>query len=398
MKVSALGRVFSSSFYNKDLAERNLEVSSVSKASEHSRSRSASLPSFELESKSNVDFIFMQRELVKTNISHRKKPLYELATKNHKETAELSSDIETKFLKGIKRLVVIGDSLSDSHGRMRSKTLGIMLSSRQYHEGRFTNGFVWPDFISSDGYLKKYIKDKDDRENFKLFNYAEGGAVTARYSKLDPTFILISHMSRQIRKHEKKQGFKQGDMVVLALSANDYMTFSKRDIKKVLNCYRNQITKLVEKKGVKHILVTGVPDLSTTAYAHQQGKEYQDKMSKISHEHNIEMQAMLRELNKAYQSEGVMIRFFDFGGELNNLAVKAKSIGYNTKTEQQAGYVDLWRYFGFKGNSESFDPAHRHVFHDQVHPSQEVHQILASRMCDFIVKEFGQSGSDNIAE
>ena len=103
------------------------------------------------------------------------------------------------------------------------------------------------------------------RDNFKLFNYAEGGAVTARYSKLDPTFILISHMSRQIRKHEKKEGFKPGDMVVLALSANDYMTFSKRDINKVMNCYRNQITKLVESKGVKHILVTGVPDLSTTA-------------------------------------------------------------------------------------------------------------------------------------
>ena len=35
---------------------------------------------------------------------------------------------------------------------------------------------------------------------------------------------------------------------------------------------------------------------------------------------------------------------------------------------------------------------HKHIFHDQVHPSQEVHQILASRMCDFIVNEFGSNG------
>ena len=393
MKLSALGRVFISPLYNKDLAERKLEVLSVSQASEHGKSRSASLPSFKLEILPESSHKPIQPKLLNITSpdkSASKSQAYELAIRDHQETAALKKHAESKSLDGIKRLVVIGDSLSDSHGRMKSKTLGIMLSSRQYHEGRFTNGFVWPDFISSDAYLKKHIKDKDVCDNFKLFNYAEGGAVTARYSKLDPTFILISHMSRQIRKHEKKEGFKEGDMVVLSLSANDYMTFSKRDIRKVLNCYRNQITKLVEQKGVRHILVTGVPDLSKTALAQRKGQDYQDTMSNISYEHNTAMQAMLNEMNEKYEEKRVAIKFFDFGGELSKLVTVAHKVGYNTVTEEQAGYVDLRRYFGFKGSSQTFDPAHRHVFHDQVHPSQEVHQILASRMCDFIVKEFGQ--------
>ena len=395
MKVSALGRVFISPVYNRDLAERKLEVVSVSQPSEYGKSRSASLPPFKFEALPETQHKPIQPErlnITSADALESKSGVYGLAIRDHQQTQAIKKHTESKSLEGIKRLVVIGDSLSDSHGRMKSKTLGLMLSSRQYHEGRFTNGFVWPDFISSDAYLKKHIKDKDVRDNFKLFNYAEGGAVTARYSKLDPTFILISNMSRQIRKHEKKEGFKPGDMVVLALSANDYMTFSKRDINKVMNCYRNQITKLVESKGVKHILVTGVPDLSTTALAQRKGQDYQQKMAKISHEHNAAMQVLLKEMNEKYRDKGVAIKFFDFGGELSKLVTAANKVGYDTVTEEQAGYVDLRRYFGLGGWSQPFDPAHKHIFHDQVHPSQEVHQILASRMCDFIVNEFGSNG------
>ena len=49
MKVSALGRVFISPVYNRDLAERKLEVVSVSQPSEYGKSRSASLPPFKFE-------------------------------------------------------------------------------------------------------------------------------------------------------------------------------------------------------------------------------------------------------------------------------------------------------------------------------------------------------------
>ncbi|MEZ9205824.1 SGNH/GDSL hydrolase family protein [Vibrio splendidus] len=204
----------------------------------------------------------------------------------------------SQTLDHIKRLVVIGDSLSDSEGRMKSKTLGIMLSSRQYNKGRFTNGFVWADFISSGAYLKKHMKDDETRNNFKLLNYAEGGAVTGNYSKLNPTFWFISNMNRKIHKHEKKEGFLNGDMVILALSANDYMTFDKHDVKKVINCYEKEITKMVESKGVKNILVIGIPDLSTTAHAQKENRKYRDEVSGISNYHNKLLKEKLEGLQK----------------------------------------------------------------------------------------------------
>ena len=98
--------------------------------------------------------------ITSADVLDSKSGVYGLAIRDHQETEALKKHTESKSLEGIKRLVVIGDSLSDSHGRMKSKTLGLMLSSRQYHEGRFTNGFVWPDFISSDAYLKSTLKTK----------------------------------------------------------------------------------------------------------------------------------------------------------------------------------------------------------------------------------------------
>lgn len=303
-------------------------------------------------------------------------PLFEVAINHHKERQQMFATNTISppqaSLDHIKRLVVIGDSLSDSEGRMKSKTFGIMLSSKQYHDGRFTNGFVWPDFISSPAYLNK-----------ELVNYAEGGAVAAKYSKLNPTFWFISNMERQIKKHD----FKSDDLVILALGSNDYMTFNKQDTQKVVRCYEKQITKLIEDKKVKHILVTGIADYSKTPYAQKQDEAYRTSNSALASEHNASLSQKIAALAERYKAEGVNIQFFDFDNQFTELLDKADEIGYDTHTANSVGYVDLY------GTSKAFDPAHRHVFHDEVHPSQEVHQMLASRMSDYIVNAFGTASN-----
>ncbi|MBS0044797.1 SGNH/GDSL hydrolase family protein [Shewanella sp. M16] len=299
--------------------------------------------------------------------------LFEVALHHHQErqqmlvTAVLSH--AQASLDHIKRLVVIGDSLSDSEGRMKSKTFGLMLSSKQYHDGRFTNGFVWPDFISSQAYLNK-----------ELVNYAEGGAVAAKYSKLNPVFWFISNMECQIKKHD----FKSDDLVILSLGCNDYMTFEKKDTQKVVQCYEKQITKLIENKEIKNILVTGIPDLSKTAYAKKQDEAYRTTNSSLSHEHNMSLSHKVLEIAERYKSKSVNIQFFDFNNQFIELIDKADKAGYDTSTANNVGYVDMF------GSSKRFDPAHRHVFHDEVHPSQEVHQMLASRMSDYIIEKFAK--------
>ncbi|WP_434626806.1 SGNH/GDSL hydrolase family protein [Chromobacterium sp. CV08] len=281
---------------------------------------------------------------------------------------------ENGALAHVRRLVVIGDSLSDSEGRMWKKTCGIMPSSRQYYDGRFTNGFVWTDFLASRAFLDK-----------ELVNYAEGGAVAGKYSKLNPVFLFISHMERQIDKHD----FRPGDMAVLALGSNDYMTFGKTDVGKVMRSYQKQIDRLVD-KGVTDILVLGVPDLSKTAYARTQPQAYRDTMQALSRQHNDELRQKIAELNDSQRGKQVAIRFFDTAGELDGLMSLADEIGYDTRHPNHEGYIDLPRVIGLAGDRRPLDTAPRRLFHDTVHPSQEAHQILASRMADFIREQFGR--------
>lgn len=281
---------------------------------------------------------------------------------------------EGKNLNHIQRVVVIGDSLSDSEGRMLGKSLGVMPSSLQYYEGRFTNGFAWPDFLASKAYLGK-----------PLVNYAEGGAVAGKYSKWNPVFMFISHMERQINKHD----FQQGDMAVLALGSNDYMTFGKTDVGKVIRTYKQQVDKLLA-KGVKDILVVGAPDLSKTVNARKQPPEEAAKLKLLSQEHNRLLGKAVDTLQASSKSDGVTIRFFDISAKLNDLMELAEQVEYDTMHNKHEGYIDLPRVFGFAGDTRPLDSSHRHLFHDEVHPSQEVHQILAAHMTDFIREQYGR--------
>lgn len=305
-----------------------------------------------------------------------KKALFALALKNQAVQAKTPAAAagEGKSLGHIQRLVVIGDSLSDSEGRMLSKTLGVMPSSRQYYEGRFTNGFAWPDFLASRAFLGKPV-----------VNYAEGGAVAGKYSKWNPAFMFISHMERQINKHH----FQPGDMAVLALGSNDYMTFGKTDVDKVIRTYERQIDKLVA-KGVKDILVAGAPDLSKTVNARKQPPAEAEKLHDLSQRHNRQLSQAVEALQARYRDAGVTLRFFDIGAKLDYLMELAETVDYDTMHNKHEGYIDLPRVLGFAGDARPLDSSHRHLFHDEVHPSQEVHQILAAHMTDFIREQYGR--------
>ncbi|POB00593.1 GDSL family lipase [Chromobacterium sinusclupearum] len=286
---------------------------------------------------------------------------------------QVPNEVFRDFLRerGIDRLVVIGDSLSDSDGRMCSKTLGLLPSSTAYYQGKFTNGFTWPEFLASPSFM-----------GTDLVNKAEGGAVAARHS-ISPAFLFVSNMSRQM----KDVTFQASDVVILALGSNDYMTFGKTDVEKVVSTYEKNIKKLIS-SGVKHIIIVGVPDLSKTVYAYDQNRDenYRARMGEISTHHNSRLREKVSQLQLDYASENVFIRFFDMQAKFEELTDMAGTVGYNTTKNYCEGYIDLKDWMGL-GRESKLNTAHRYIFHDQVHPSQEVHQILASRMLNFIKDE-----------
>lgn len=145
---------------------------------------------------------------------------------NDKTSFRLATEINKLYpritgvsLDNINRFVVFGDSLSDSKGRMLKKSHHLLPSYNQYYQGRFTNGFVWSEFLSSPGFLNK-----------KTLNFAEGGSTSASYSIFNVIGDCLSNLDKQLKSYSPSDR----DLNIFLLGANDYLTLHKSNIPKVV--------------------------------------------------------------------------------------------------------------------------------------------------------------------
>ncbi|WP_163834934.1 SGNH/GDSL hydrolase family protein [Spartinivicinus ruber] len=272
-------------------------------------------------------------------------------------------------LKKIERIVVFGDSLSASEGFMQQKTSGILLSNHSYYKGRFTNGFVWTDFLESPNFLGK-----------EVVNFAEGGTAAVKYgSMLNLKFQFISNLGRQIDQFQKMHDFSEKDLVIVWVGANDYITYQRTDVPRVISNIEKNLSEMI-KNGVKKILVIGIPDLSKTPLALSKDDNFRQDMYEISCMHN----SYLKELVSKLSNDNVKITFFDSQKAFNSLIDAAEIEGVNTQDAyNKDGYVSLF-------TRAVLDPLSNHVFLDQVHPSQTVHAILAAKIQGVIESEYGE--------
>ncbi|EPZ8124065.1 SGNH/GDSL hydrolase family protein [Yersinia enterocolitica] len=292
------------------------------------------------------------------NLSNKK---FCLATKF---VAVNNSKVNLHDSTNIKKLYVFGDSLSDSEGRMCKKTLGILPSASQYYKGRFTNGFTWVDFLST------------PKNMIETINKSEGGAVSASYSKLNPVYQFMSNMSKQV----KGVHFNDSDLAIVSLGSNDYMTFHKRDVDKVVHSQEKNIKKMIE-NGVKNILVMGIPDSSITPGMKINDQQYREEISNISKKHNFKLEYIIDRIK--IENKDVNIHFFDINKHLKNILSEAKKLGYENELAYHSGYVEF-------GKKENLNIDHNFSFNDNSHPSQELHAIFAMIITQFITEKFSK--------
>nr|WP_318383238.1 SGNH/GDSL hydrolase family protein [uncultured Enterobacter sp.] len=260
-----------------------------------------------------------------------------------------------------KRLLVLGDSLSDSTGRMKSKSVGMVPAPLQHYDGRFTNGFTWVDFLSSPGSMTT-----------TLINKAEGAATCASYSKLNPLFFFFSNMARQIRHLT----FTKDDLVMVSLGANDYGLFGKKDVDKVVSEQCQNIRNMIS-KGAKNIIVMGVVDLSKTAYSIKHSAASQEKLHDLSTLHNATLRAAV---DKIKSTTNANILYIDTDTIFDDIIQQSHSLHYDTQHafNQTSGL-----------HADELNISPPYIFNDRVHPTQEVHAIFAAKIHEAIVKHFG---------
>jgi outer membrane lipase/esterase len=153
------------------------------------------------------------------------------------------------------RLVVLGDSLSDT-GAVFAVTLGAVPASPPYYAGRFSNGPVWPEYLST-------------ALSIPVENFAYGGAQTSRANLFDGLFgIDFPGLSDEIDVVTAQSAVLDPDAIyVVWAGANDFRAaFSKGqapDIAAMVTNILNAVGALYL-AGARHVVVVNLPDLGLT--------------------------------------------------------------------------------------------------------------------------------------
>ncbi len=272
-------------------------------------------------------------------------------------------------LNNIDRLVIFGDSLSDSKGNMFEKSHHILPSYNQYYCGRFTNGFVWGEYLSSPAFLNK-----------EMVNFSEGGSTSASYSPFNLRSNFLSNLDAQIKDYQPSSR----DLTIVFAGANDYITLHKNNILKVVKNQIDDVEKLLS-RGVKNVLVMGMPDISLTPDSEHSGnkREYKD----ISIAHNFLLQKNIDELKEKHPEAKIF--FFDTSTALNEIITIASEIGYDTThSYTNHGYIHIPTE-----TEPALNISPEYLYNDGVHPTQEVHQTFATILNNFIINNYSDKAT-----
>ncbi len=282
----------------------------------------------------------------------------------------------------ITRIVTLGDSLSDRGTLDKRKLLGLLpmsylsgLSSKS-PRGRFTNGFLWGDFVSATtaeqfeiDRVRKKLKVLDDAranadiadefiandhelrtkneqafslndDEHVLFNgerfaryYCEGG-LTAHDYFTDFTFKPTEEFSRLIlstldskreelfaddKKYKISQFEKSETLVVEWSGANDLITVnsepSNKEADKAVAARIRNIEEMVA-NGYRNFSLFNLPDLSLTPRFQVRDQKSRDNASKCSTYFNYQLEKQCQALNEKYKKLHIPINLsvFDING------------------------------------------------------------------------------------
>lgn len=337
----------------------------------------------------------------------------------------------------IEHLIIMGDSLSDRGTMDKRKLLGFIpmdaLSGLKGEsaKGRFTNGYVWSDYVSSmianhliigaleshgqkpediadalitgDKKLEKTLTEDDqlDSDRFVHFNgqdfmrsYDEGGLTSYSYRgkrsinipRLVTAEILstLADQRAKLLKDDKKRGLtkhhKARTLLIEWSGANDLITINKKLTiaeadRAVLS--RLQNVEALMQNGYPHFVLFNLPDLSLTPRFQAKSKAEQDNAHRCVTHFN-------QELKEKGDALGKKLRELDPNSSLDVFDINATfTAAYQTPEkyhlDPKKRHTPYIKSDDFKITKEHTSPAKGYIFWDDVHPTTAVHALLAEK-------------------
>lgn len=343
----------------------------------------------------------------------------------------------------IKNMVMMGDSLSDRGTLNKSLLFGCIPWSvvgglkGKSPTGRFTNGLVWSDHVSakiaSDFTIKRVQKkwrmdDTDiadsvitherkimhaindnyslDDDNFVNFygrlwvrSYCLGGLTSHDYSWTLSSSIVrffkrlvvstLEDMATRVLNYDKEHNLsfehKAQTLVVEWSGANDLVTVNAKpsieEVDKAIKARVENIKKLIG-AGYRNFILVNLPNLALTPRYKALSQKEQDNAQKCSLYFNTELQKACDQLNQDYPH--CSTDAFDVNTTFEKIYNNPSPYFFD-KDKLTKSYVDS---ADFNDPSDGMSQARGYMFYDDIHPSADLHALLASYFYENLAQKY----------
>lgn len=334
----------------------------------------------------------------------------------------------------ISQIITMGDSLSDRGMMNKKKLLGFIPMSfisglaGVSPAGRFTNGLAWDDHLAatmaskftidemrhlshydatdiSDAIIAKdkrfasqiqhnYNLDDEDEVRYKnltfIRTYNEGGLTSYNYAWRPSTSIKrffsrlilsnLQDMQDLLIKNNREFKISESDraksLIIEWSGANDLITVNEKPSKKEVDrAIRERIKNVCElyQHGYRHFILFNMPDLSLTPRYQAKSLAEQQDASKWCDYFNRKLQAACNRLKLDFP--GGSFRVFDINAQFRDMFSHPEK--YNLDPAKiRTPYTTS---ADFVLNNDGTSPANGYMFWDDVHPTADVHWLLADK-------------------
>ncbi|WP_395166776.1 SGNH/GDSL hydrolase family protein [Francisella salimarina] len=244
-------------------------------------------------------------------------------------------------LKDIERILIFGDSLSDT-GNLYGYTNGIIPRSTPYYRGMFSNGSVWTTMLS--GTLENKIP---------ISNYAVGGA-TAVFEPSWTDLGLPYTIGTELQAYSLDDGAHDTakNLAIFFIGANDYLTISANQdpnsLKNIATEVTDKIIAAIKTVNAQKTLVIGLPNLGLTPESKNIGN--QNLLKEISSLHN--------QILKQFAEDQTNIEFVDMNPIFEMLVNDTDSFNkkYHTSINPNKTNQSCWSGGYFSYNPDGQNP------------------------------------------
>lgn len=290
------------------------------------------------------------------------------------------------FAAPLKNIVVFGDSLSDN-GNLYEYMHHQLPESPPYYAGRFSNGPIWAEDLA-----QSYF---EQNASTHLLDYAFGGAGVVNNPSDDDDDVLFT-LNREIDTYLlAHNGQADADsLFVVWIGGNNYLGLpddQEETVSDVINGIEKGVKRIIQAGG-KHILIINMPDIGVTPLARE--LEAPEAFTRYSDLHNQRLAASVQTLRQAYPQ--VQWVYFDAHADFKETLKNADQYGFNNVHDtcydamvKAPSSQLVFKIASSLQRRSDIDPeaCAQYFFFDLLHPTQQVHAIMAGHIRQALDKE-----------